>query len=173
MGDQGTGGQPFVNQYLQSTTTGSSTQPPPGSPSLPLPVVGQVATTGEPPNYKTLGAGQAQADFASAAANGGWKFEPAAMAKVIKEIDQTLHTDLRTARNEAANLVQVRAPGSEVGSQGYAATAKNSGVAYQQFLDSAVNYLTAYRDKLQEISDAYQRQDQAALDALRGTGKAD
>ncbi|MFI5607596.1 PE domain-containing protein [Amycolatopsis sp. NPDC051903] len=127
----------------------------------------------QPPDYKALGAQQAQADFAAASAGGGWKFEPEAMTKVISELDATIDGDLRHATVLAANLVQIRQPGSDVGSVGYVNVAKTSGASYQQFLQSAVDFVKAYRDKLKEVSDAYQRHDEAALEALRGTGKVD
>ncbi|RSM66512.1 hypothetical protein DMH03_05235 [Amycolatopsis sp. WAC 01376] len=125
-----------------------------------------------PPNYGELGSGQAKADFAAASANGGWEFDPAAMDKVIKALQDSLDNDYSRANVEATFLTGIDAMGKEVGSEGYVAKANASGAAYQEFLRSAVDYTTAYVDTLRQIRDAYQRQDQAALDAIRDVGKA-
>ncbi|HEV7978553.1 hypothetical protein [Amycolatopsis sp.] len=123
--------------------------------------------------YTDLGRGQAQADFASASAASGWEFDRDAMDRVIKSLDDSIHNEYQRAQDEAVWLAQIIPPGDEVGSQGYVASANASGASYQQFLVSAVNYTTAYRDTLIVIRDAYQNQDQASLDALRGIRKAD
>jgi hypothetical protein len=170
MGDANTGGlQGVQNEPL----TGTSQQaPPPGAPPLPLPTTGPVTVTGPPPNYTDLGAGQAKADFAAASANGGWEFDPHAMDAVIKDLDDSLKFDYRRANAEATNLVGIDAMGHEVASEGYVEIANRSGASYQEFLRSAADYTTAYRDTLVQIRDAYVNQDQAALDALRDAGKA-
>jgi len=128
---------------------------------------------GPPPNYGELGKGQAQADFASASANGGWEFDPEAMDKVIKSLEDCLENDFRKARREADVLNQIQPPGHEVGSEGYTVAANNSGTAYQAFMQGAWDYTNSYLDTLRQIRTAYQNQDQAAIDALRRIGKAD
>ncbi|MEU8412323.1 hypothetical protein AB0C24_06025 [Amycolatopsis japonica] len=125
-----------------------------------------------PPNYGELGRGQAQADFASASANGGWEFNREAMDKVIKSLEDSLENEFREAQTHASWLNQIKPPGDEVGSQGYAVAANNSGTSYQAFLDGAWKYTTAYLETLKKIRTAYVEQDQAALDALRQIGKA-
>jgi hypothetical protein len=94
------------------------------------------------------------------------------MNAVIKSLDDSLDNDYRRAQTEAGWLSQITPPGDEVGSQRYVAAANKSGSAYQQFLQGALDYTTAYRDTLKQIRDAYQNQDQATLDTLRGIGKA-
>jgi PE family protein len=125
-----------------------------------------------PGYYKTVGEGQAKADFAAASAGGGWEFDPEAMDKVIASLDDSLERDFSRAQEEATWLTQIKPPGEEVGSQGYVTAANGSGAAYQQFLNGAVDYTTAYVATLKEIRNAYQRQDDAALDAIRAAGKA-
>ncbi|WP_410662707.1 hypothetical protein [Amycolatopsis sp. lyj-84] len=136
----------------------------PGSSAAPPPV--------DPDQYSKLGSGQAKTDFAAASANGGWEFDPAAMDKVIKALQDSLDNDFSRANVEATFLTGIDAMGKEVGSEGYVAKANASGAAYQEFLRSAVDYTSAYVDTLRQIRDAYQRQDQAALDAIRDVGKA-
>jgi hypothetical protein len=174
MGDQSTGGvQNFNDQYIKSVTAPTSQQapPPPGPPSL---VPGGVtpAPGAPPPDYSALGTGQAKADFASASATGGWEFDPEAMDKVIQSLDDSLDHDFRQAQTEARWLTQIAPPGDEVGSHGYTKAANKSGASYQEFLKGAVDYTGAYVDTLKQIRTAYQNQDHAALDALRGIGKA-
>ncbi|MFC9250570.1 hypothetical protein [Amycolatopsis thailandensis] len=127
---------------------------------------------GPPPNYGELGKGQAQADFAAASANGGWEFDPEAMDKVIKSLEDSLENEFREAQTHASWLNQIKPPGDEVGSQGYVVAANNSGASYQAFLDGAWKYTNAYLDTLKKIRTAYVEQDQAALDSLRQIGKA-
>ncbi|MFK0243089.1 hypothetical protein ACIQUM_00205 [Amycolatopsis azurea] len=156
--------------YNQLNTTPPQA-PPPGSGMIP----GAAAAPpppGPPPNYGELGKGQAQADFASASANGGWEFDPEAMDKVIKSLEDSLENEFREAQRQASWLNQISPPGDEVGSQGYVAAANSSGGAYQAFLDGAFKYTSAYLDTLKKIRTAYVEQDQAALDALRQIGKA-
>jgi hypothetical protein len=95
------------------------------------------------------------------------------MNAVIKDLQASLDNDYSRAQNEAAWLTQIKPPGTEVGSEGYVAAANASGASYQQFLQSGVEYTTSYLETLKQIRDAYERQDHAALDALRATGKAD
>ncbi|WP_409493438.1 PE domain-containing protein [Amycolatopsis sp. cmx-11-12] len=125
------------------------------------------------PDYRKLGTGQAKADFAAASANGGWEFDAEAMDKVIKSLEDCLQGDFTTAQNEATWLTQIKPPGAEVGSEGYAAAAVNSGRSYQDFLRGARAYTDAYVSTLHEIKTAYQNQDQAAIDALCQIGKVD
>jgi hypothetical protein len=156
--------------YEQVNSTAPQAPPPPGSGLIP----GAAAAPPPPPppNYGELGSGQAKADFAAASANGGWEFDPVAMDQVIKSLEDSLENEFREAQTHASWLNQITPPGDEVGSQGYAAAANNSGTSYQAFLDSAFNYTSAYLDTLKKIRTAYQEQDQAALDALRQIGKA-
>lgn len=155
--------------YNQLNTTPQHT-PPPGSGMIPGAVAAPPPVA--PPDYRNLGTGQAKADFAAASANDGWEFDPEAMDKVIKSLDDCLRDDFSRANTEATMLTGIDAMGDEVASQGYVALANTSGAAYQEFLRSAVDYTTAYRDTMIQIRDAYQKQDQAALDALRNVGKA-
>ncbi|MFD6072196.1 hypothetical protein, partial [Amycolatopsis lurida] len=117
-----------------------------------------------PPNYGELGSGQAKADFAAASANGGWEFDPEAMNKVIKSLEDSLDNQYRRALEESSHLTGIDAMGDEVASHGYVALANQSGASYQGFLKGAIDYTTAYMQTLQDIRDAYQKQDQAALD---------
>jgi hypothetical protein len=146
--------------------------PPPGSPP-----VGAGATPVAPPptpiDYKSLGSGQAAADFAAASAGDGWEFDVDAMNAVIKDLQTSLDNEYSQAQNDAAWLTQIKSPGTEVGSEGYVAAANASGASYQRFLQSGVEYTTSYLETLKQIRDAYQRQDHAALEALRATGKVD
>jgi hypothetical protein len=157
---------------MNELSTPGQNAPAPGSPPVPLPVVGQTVTTGSPPDYAALGAGQAQADFAAASANGGWKFDPDAISKVIKELQDSLDNEYLTAKSHAGWLTQIIAPGSDLASMQYTASAVTSGGAYGSFLQSAIDYTQAYVKTLTDIRTAYQNQDHAALDALRGIGKA-
>ncbi|OXM50987.1 PE domain-containing protein [Amycolatopsis alba] len=162
----GSGPQGVYDQL--NTTTPQA--PPPGSGMI------QGATAappppGPPPNYGELGTNQAKADFAAASANGGWEFDPAAMDKVIKSLEDCLENDFSRAQDHATWLTLIQPPGQEVGSEGYAAAANKSGAAYQSFLQSANDYTSSYLETLRKIRTAYQEQDQAALDALRQIGK--
>ncbi|MFI6300587.1 hypothetical protein ACIBCH_01825 [Amycolatopsis thailandensis] len=156
--------------YNQLNTTPPQAVPPgsgmiPGAAAAPPP-------PGPPPNYTELGKGQAQADFASASANGGWEFDPEAMDKVIKSLEDSLDDQYRRALEESSHLTGIDAMGDEVASHGYVALANQSGASYQAFLKGAIDYTTAYMQTLQDIRNAYQKQDQAALDAIRQVGKA-
>ncbi|EME56748.1 hypothetical protein [Amycolatopsis decaplanina] len=157
--------------YGQLNTT-SPQSPPPGS-GLIQGATAAPPQPGPPPNYVTLGSGQAKADFAAASANGGWEFDPAAMDQVIKSLEDCIKNDFRRAQNEAVWLDQIKPPGDEVGSQGYVATANKSGAEYKNFLQGAEQYTRSYVDTLIQIRTAYQEQDQAAIDALRQIGKID
>ncbi|MBB5853862.1 hypothetical protein ACFQ05_11190 [Amycolatopsis umgeniensis] len=157
--------------YNQLNTTPPQA-PPPGSGLIPGAAAAPPPPT-PPPNYGELGSGQAKADFASASANGGWEFDPAAMDKVIKSLEECMDKDFSRARFEATWLDQIQPPGTEVGSEGFAAAANTSGAAYKTFLQSAWDYTDAYLATLKKIRTAYQQQDQAALDALRQIGKVD
>lgn len=143
--------------------------PPPGSGMIP----GAAAAAPPPPDYRNLGTGQAKADFATASANSGWEFDPEAMDKVIKSLEDCVRLDFGDAQDQATWLTQVQPPGDEVGSKGYAEAANRSGAEYQRFLRGAREYTESYLDTLKTIRKAYQEQDQAALDALRQVGKID
>ncbi|ANN14352.1 hypothetical protein SD37_00890 [Amycolatopsis orientalis] len=155
--------------YEQVSSTAPQAPPPPGSGLIP----GAAAAPPPPPppNYGELGSGQAKADFAAASANGGWEFDPAAMDKVIKSLEDCIENDFSQAQDHATWLTMIQPPGQEVGSEGYAAAANKSGAAYQDFLQGARDYTMAYLGTLKQIRTAYQEQDQAALDALRQIGK--
>ncbi|MEV7552376.1 hypothetical protein AB0N89_22435 [Amycolatopsis sp. NPDC089917] len=155
--------------YNQLNTTPPQA-PPPGS-GLIQGATSAPPPPGPPPNYGELGKGQAKADFAAASANGGWEFDPEAMDKVIKSLEACIDKDFSRAQNEATWLNQIKPPGTEVGSEGYAAAANSSGAAYQAFLQGAREYTWSYLETLIAIRKAYQEQDQAALDALRQIGK--
>ncbi|MGW4126603.1 hypothetical protein [Amycolatopsis japonica] len=157
--------------YDQLNTTPPQA-PSPGS-GMILGAVAAPPPPGSPPNYGQLGSGQAKADFAAASSNGGWEFDPAAMDAVIKSLEDCIKNDFRRAQNEAVWLDQIKPPGDEVGSQGYAAAANKSGVEYKTFLQGAEQYTRSYVDTLIKIRTAYQEQDQAAIDALRQIGKID
>ncbi|MFD5243024.1 hypothetical protein ACFWIW_00695 [Amycolatopsis sp. NPDC058340] len=124
------------------------------------------------PDYTNLGANQAQADFAAASSNGGWEFDSEAMSKVIESLEDCIENNFSSAMREAAHLTGIDAMGDEVASQGYVKIANESGASYQTFLDGARKFTRAYADKLVEIKAAYEKQDQAAIDALRSVGKA-
>jgi len=156
--------------YNQLNTTPPQA-PPPGS-GLIQGATAAPPPPGPPPNYGELGKGQAQADFASASANGGWEFDPEAMDSVIKQLQTCIERDFSRARAEASNLTGIDAMGAEVASDGYVAKANESGAAYQAFLNGAAAYAQAYMQTLIDIKTAYQNQDQAALDAIRSIGKA-
>jgi hypothetical protein len=169
MGDASTGGLQGVQNEL---TAPPQQAPPPGAPPLPLPTTGPVTVTGPPPNYSELGAGQAKADFAAASANGGWEFDPQAVDTVIKDLEDSIKNDFRRAREESTHLTAIDSMGDEVASKVYVEAANRSGAAYLDFMQGAIRYTQAYVNALKEIKTAYENQDQAALDAIRATGKA-
>ncbi|MFD5090818.1 hypothetical protein ACFWMR_09460 [Amycolatopsis thailandensis] len=156
--------------YNQLNTTPPQA-PPPGS-GLIQGATAAPPPPGPPPNYGELGAGQAQADFAAASSNGGWEFDSEAMDKVIKSLEDCIENNFSSAMREASYLTGIDAMGDEVASQGYVKIANESGASYQNFLDGARKFTRAYADKLVEIKTAYEKQDQAAIDALRSVGKA-
>ncbi|MEC3980653.1 PE domain-containing protein [Amycolatopsis sp. H20-H5] len=167
MGDTSTGGLQGVQNQLNTNPQ----QAPPPDAGL---VQGSTAATPPPagPNYTNLGAGQAKADFAAASGNGGWKFDPEAMDSVIKDLEDSIKHDFSRATNEVSHLTGIDAMGDEVASHVYVDAANRSGAQYQAFLTSAVDYTRAYVKTLRDIKTAYEQQDQAAIDALRDTGKA-
>jgi hypothetical protein len=122
--------------------------------------------------YSDLGRGQAAADFASASAGPGWEYDPEAMEVVIANLENSLKSDYQNALENANWLTQIKPMGDEVGSQGYVSAANNSGAAYTDFLQGAIDYTTAYVQTLKDIRTAYQNQDQASLEAIRESGKA-
>ncbi|WP_328605363.1 hypothetical protein [Amycolatopsis sp. NBC_00345] len=134
-------------------------------------MVGQTTTSGPPPDYAALGAGQAKTDFAAAAGNGGWKFDAAAMDKVIQQLEDSLDSDYSQARTISNQFAQLREPGSDGVSKDYMATASRATIAYNNFLHGTVDYLESYVDTLKQIRTAYVKQDQAAIDAFRSPGK--
>lgn len=141
---------------------------------MPLPGQTVSVTQGAPPpDYKALGSGQAKADFAAAAGNGGWEFDPDAMDKVIQQLEDSLDGDYARAQTIGQQFSQVRAPGSDQVSKDYIRDAGHSAAVYSQFLKGTVDYLQAYVDTLKTIRTAYANKDHAAIDALRGVRKAD
>lgn len=158
-------------QGVYDQINGPGPQAPPPNSGL-IPGAAAAPAPQSPPNYGELGTGQAKADFASASANSGWEFDPEAMDKVIKSLEDSLDNQYRRALEESSHLTGIDAMGDEVASHGYVALANQSGASYQAFLKGAIDYTTAYMQTLQDIRDAYQKQDQAALDAIRQVGKA-
>ncbi|MET7990263.1 hypothetical protein ABZU76_05070 [Amycolatopsis sp. NPDC005232] len=166
MPDGNTGGLQGVNNEL---TTPAQQAPAdsgliPGSNTAPPPA--------QPPDYLALGSDQAKSDFATASANGGWDFDPEAIDKVITQLEDSLDGDYAEARRHAAKLMQIPAPGSEVGSQGYVQTASASGASYNQFLKGATDFISAYVKTLKDIRTAYQNNDEQTKEQLRNFGKA-
>ncbi|WP_326567239.1 PE domain-containing protein [Amycolatopsis rhabdoformis] len=133
---------------------------------------GATPPPGPPIDYKTLGAGQAKADFAAASSGNSWEFDPEAIGKVITELEDSLDHEYFSAQDHAGWLTQIIAPGSDLASEQYTTSAVVSGGSYQSFLQGAVDYTQAYVETLKSIRTAYQNQDHAALDALRNIGKA-
>ncbi|WP_245787626.1 hypothetical protein [Amycolatopsis saalfeldensis] len=156
---------------MNELTTPGQNAPAPGSPPVPLPVVGQTTTSGPPPDFTALGAGQAKADFAAAAGNGGWKFDAAAMDKVIQQLEDSLDSDYSQARTIGYQFAQLGYPGSDGASKDYMTAAGRATTAYNEFLRGTVDYLQSYVETLKQIRTAYVKQDQAAIDAFRGPGK--
>ena len=170
MPDGQTGG---LNGVYQQNLAPPPSSPPPGAPPLSLSSGGPLTTTGQPPDYKALGTAQAKADFAAAANSGGWEFDPDAMDSVISKLEGLLDDDLVRARQEAQVVMQLRAPGGEIVSTDFARAAVRSTTAYNDFLDGVAKYLKSYVDTLNDVKKAYVNRDHAAIEALRGSGKAD
>lgn len=165
-------GQPNTGPGQLIDTSGAQPYvPPPGAPPL-LAGATPVAPPPAPVVYSDLGRGQAAADFASASAGAGWEYDPEAMEVVITNLDNSLKNDYQSALENATWLTQIKPMGDEVGSQGYVTAANNSGAAYTEFLQGAIDYTTAYVQTLKDIRTAYQNQDQASLEAIREAGKA-
>jgi hypothetical protein len=172
MPDGQTGGLQGVENDV--STIPPSTPPPPGAPPMPLPGQTVSVTQGAPPpDYKALGSGQAKADFAAAAGNGGWEFDPDAMDKVIQQLEDSLDGDYAKARTAGDMFAQLGYPGSDQVSTDYMAAASRATRAYNSFLSDTVTYLESYVDTLKQIRTAYANHDHAAINALRGVGKAD
>jgi hypothetical protein len=158
---------------MNELSTPGQNAPAPGSPPVPLPVVGQTTTSGPPPDFSSLGAGQAQADFAAASANGGWKFDAAAMDKVIQNLEDSLDGDYADATRAGRAMALITDPGSDDVSRKYITAAVNSGIAHNRFLTGAIEYVDAYVNTLKKIRTAYVNRDQTTIDTLRGIRKAD
>jgi hypothetical protein len=146
--------------------------PPPGSPPL-MAGATPVAPPPAPIDYKSLGSGQAQADFAAASAGGGWEFDVEGMDALILDLQDRIDVDLGTMQAHTVHLTVIQPPGDEVASMQYAEAANRAGREFLTSHESSVQFLTAYVETLRRIRTAYQEQDQAAIDALRGNGKAD
>ena len=144
--------------------------PPPGSPPL-MTGATPVAPPPAPIVYTDLGRGQAQADFAAASSGSGWEFDAEAMDKVIKSLEDSASGDFRDAQSEAQAYTYVKPPGDEVASQGYVDAVVASGRAYNDSIQGVIDYTVAYVETLKKIRTAYQQQDQATIDALRGNSK--
>jgi hypothetical protein len=156
-----------------AVTSPGPAAPPPGAAPLPLPPTGQVQYSQDeapppPPDYAALGGQQAKADFASASADGGWEYDPEAMQGVIRNLEDVVELDLERMENEADAVVGIDAPGHEVVSESYVNDANRAGTSWNTQYSDNKNFLIAYINTLKDIHDAYQRQDEAALDALRG-----
>jgi hypothetical protein len=113
--------------------------------------------------------GQAAADF-NAAVGRGWKFNDAEMGPYLNALDAEVER-LKGMRGDADSLNKIRPPGGEIASQQAAEVMNRSGAMCQASIQSALNYLTAYVDHNHQVRNAYLRQDNAALDALRGPRK--
>ena len=120
-------------------------------------------------DYKAIGTGQAAADF-NAAVGRGWKFNDAEMGPYLDALYAEVER-LKLMSRHADSLNKIRPPGAEIASQQAAEVMNRSGAMCQASIQSALNYLTAYVDHNHQVRDAYLRQDDAALDALRGPGK--
>lgn len=163
----GTNGDP---QAVLKDAIAPTQPPPPGSPPLPLGATGQTVTTGQPPDYITLGANQAEADFAAAAGNGSWTFNPEAMDKVIQELEDSLDGDFRKAQNHGQMMALMTPPGGENVSTNYVSAVVKTVVAHNEFIKGAVDYVTSYLDTLKKVRTAYVNQDHNAMEDLRKTG---
>ena len=158
--------------YNESLTPGQVAPPPPGA--LPVPLAGgQTVTSGPPPDYTALGAGQAKADFAAASGSGSWEFDAQSMDKVIQQLEDSLNDDYSQARTVAAQFAQLGYPGSDQVSKDYMSATGRATIAYNQFLRGTVDFLSSYVDTLKQIRTAYVNQDHAAIDAIRSAGKVD
>ncbi|MFF0144360.1 PE domain-containing protein [Amycolatopsis sulphurea] len=69
--------------------------------------------------------------------------------------------------------MQIKPPGGENISKDFANAAIQSANHYNGFLQGAVDFLMSYVEVLKQVKTAYTKQDDAAIDALRGKGKAD
>lgn len=155
-----------------AVTSPGPAAPPPGAPPLPLSPTGQVQysqgeTSAPPPDYTALGGQQAKADFASASAGGGWEYDPEAMLGVIRSLEDVVENDLGRMEKDADSIVGIDPPGHEVVSESYVNDANRAGASWNAQFSNNQKFLIAYIDTLKNIHDAYKRQDEAALDALR------
>jgi hypothetical protein len=145
---------------------------PLGAPPLPLPATGQVQYTQDeappPPDYAALGGQQAKADFASASAGGGWEYDPEAMQGVIDNLEAVADRDFRRIEQDAEAIIGIDPPGYEMVSERYVTAANNAGAEANTQFGNNIEFLNAYIGTLKDIYSAYQSQDEAALDALRG-----
>jgi hypothetical protein len=160
-------------QDMFNTVNGGEAAAPPGAPPTPLPTVGQVQYTqgpapAPPPDYSALGGQQAKTDFASASPGSGWEYDSEEMDKVIRNLEDVVINDLRRMEAEGQYVTGIDPPGDEVVSQNYSADANRSGESWNNAFKGNTDFLDAYIRTLKDIRDAYQRQDDAALDALQG-----
>ncbi|WP_020663843.1 hypothetical protein [Amycolatopsis benzoatilytica] len=167
----GTGPNSGLQRFQNELITPGAQAPPPGSGIIPG--ANAAAPPPPPPDYKALGTDQAKADFAAASSNGGWKFDPAAMDKVIGQLEDSLDGEYADARTIAGDFAQAGPPGSDTISADYMKAAGRATIAYNQFLRGTVDYLASYVSTLKQIRTAYVNQDHAAIDALRATPKVD
>jgi hypothetical protein len=142
-----------------------------------VPPLGAGATPVAPPPapvvYSDLGRGQAEADFAAASSASGWEFDAEGMDALIQDLQDRIDVDLGNMQAHSVHLTVIQPPGDEVASAQYAEAANRAGREFLTAHESSVQFLTAYVETLRRIRTAYQEQDQAAIDALRGNGKAD
>ncbi|WP_134046059.1 hypothetical protein [Amycolatopsis arida] len=120
------------------------------------------------PDYAALGAAQAKIDFGSASAGGAWEFDPDAMDSVIRYLEDVIRNDILRLERDAGYVTGIDPPGHELVSESYVADANRSGESWKGVFEQNRTFLTAYIDTLKEVRDAYSRQDEAALEALRG-----
>lgn len=95
------------------------------------------------------------------------------MDKVIQQLEDSLDNEYSRARTIAIQFAQLGQPGSDTVTTEYSKAADRATTAYNEFLRGTVDYLDSYVQTLKDIRTAYVKQDHAAIDALRGTRKAD
>lgn len=121
-------------------------------------------------DYAKVGAAAASADFASASGTQGWEYDSEAMQALIKKLHGIFDKQRQHMMYDADNLTSIDPMGDEPVSQSYAEYGNSSGHSYIPLLKGSFQYLNAYIRTCQEIDQAYQKQDQEALDALRKQG---
>lgn len=118
-------------------------------------------------DYAAIGKEAAKADFTSASSSQGWEYDPEAMKALIKKLEDIYQRQRFHMEEDAGNLTQIDPMGNESVSKEYASYGNGSGSSYKPILFGSFDYLRSYIDTCIDIDQAYQDQDQAALDALR------